>query len=103
MVARGSKPFLELKELILGYTPSNCRVYEFEEGCMPNLEMLVVYCGDEGKHLIGIEHLKKLKEVQYIGTSEPIEKLEQILRPVEQLNNTLDVSKRIMIKVSFDW
>uniref|UniRef100_A0A0D9XVF2 AAA+ ATPase domain-containing protein n=1 Tax=Leersia perrieri TaxID=77586 RepID=A0A0D9XVF2_9ORYZ len=103
MVACSSKPFLELKELILGYTASNCRVYEFVEGSMPNLEMLVVYYGDQGKQIVGIEHLKKLKEVQYIGTSEPIEKLKQILRPVEQLNDKLDVSKRIMIKVSYDW
>uniref|UniRef100_A0A0E0MK36 Uncharacterized protein n=1 Tax=Oryza punctata TaxID=4537 RepID=A0A0E0MK36_ORYPU len=98
MVARSSQRFRELKELILGYTASNCGVYEFEEGSMPNVEMLVVCFGDQGKKIVGIEHLKRLKEAQFSGASNL---LEHVLAPVEQLNNKRDVSQRIAIKVSY--
>lgn len=100
MVVHSSQHFRELKELILGYTPSSCDVYEFEEGSMPNVERLVVYFGDQTKKIVGIEHFKKLKEVEYIGSKD---NLRPVLEPVEQMNNKRDVSQRITIKVRYDW
>ncbi|KAM3253766.1 hypothetical protein ACQJBY_047707 [Aegilops geniculata] len=67
MVARSSQPFLELKELTLGYSPEVPPVYIFEEGSMPKLETLVLNYGDQWKKMEGIEHLTNLKEVQMGG------------------------------------
>ncbi|XP_037439174.1 disease resistance protein Pik-2-like [Triticum dicoccoides] len=64
MVACNSQSFPELKELTLGYSPEVPPNYIFEEGCMPKLETLVLNFGDQGKTIVGIEHLTNLREVQ---------------------------------------
>ncbi|KAM3271635.1 hypothetical protein ACQJBY_042066 [Aegilops geniculata] len=64
MVACNSQSFPELKELTLGYSPEVPPSYIFEEGSMPKLETLVLNFGDQGKTIVGIEHLTNLREVQ---------------------------------------
>lgn len=41
---------------------------------MSNLEMLAVYFGDQPKEILGMEHLTNLKEVQYNGWRDKLER-----------------------------
>jgi disease resistance protein RPM1 len=99
MVVGSNQPFPELKELNLRYAhggiPSG---YRFEEGSMPKLEKLVVQFGDQGKSLVGVEHMTSLKEVQYIGhrvmLKDAVEKLEEI-------NMNRDALKKIAGRLTY--
>ncbi|CAO2189962.1 unnamed protein product [Urochloa humidicola] len=90
MVARSSQSFPELKELTLGYSPEVPQVYIFEEGSMPNLEMLAMYFGDQPKKIVGIEHLTNLKDVRGNGCRDY---LKCALDQVRELNKKRDVSE----------
>ncbi|XP_047078320.1 disease resistance protein Pik-2-like [Lolium rigidum] len=70
LVARTTHKFPALKELRVSCPYEFPSVFSFEEGSMTKLEMLELQFSDCEKSIEGVEHLKKLKEVQLTGSKD---------------------------------
>ncbi|TVU11795.1 hypothetical protein EJB05_45399, partial [Eragrostis curvula] len=99
MVATSSQSLSKLKELTLGYSPEVPEVYMFQENSMPKLEKLVVNFGDQVKKIVGIEHLKNLKEVQYNGNRN---KMKDAVDQLEELIKEQRMSNKITVQVTYE-
>ncbi|XP_037416274.1 disease resistance protein Pik-2-like [Triticum dicoccoides] len=101
IVFGSTQSFPELKELTLNYSPEVPEVYQFKQGSMPKLETLEVHFGDQEKKVDGIQHLTKLKEVQYSG----VKANKGLILAVEELNEENDrrhESEQFKIRVRYD-
>lgn len=67
LVARTAHNFPALKEMRVSCHNEFPSVFSFQEGSMTKLETLELNFYDNQKSIEGVEHLKKLKEVQLIG------------------------------------
>ncbi|XP_037419339.1 disease resistance protein Pik-2-like [Triticum dicoccoides] len=69
LVVCNKHKFPALKDMIVDSSRQYPEVYKFEEGSMTELEKLTVSFDKwESKRIVGVEHLKKLKEVKLTGT-----------------------------------
>jgi disease resistance protein RPM1 len=68
LVARTAHNFPALKEMRVSCVTNFPRVFSFEQGSMTELETLEVEFCVHQKSIEGVEHLKKLKEVQLHGS-----------------------------------
>lgn len=68
LVARTAHNFPALKEMRVTCWNHFPRVFVFEQGSMTKLETLQLNFSDKQKSIEGVEHLKKLKEVQLTGS-----------------------------------
>jgi disease resistance protein RPM1 len=67
LVARTSHNFPALEEMRVTCYTAFPRVIRFEQGSMEKLKTLEVNFGDHERSILGIEHLRNLKEVQLAG------------------------------------
>ncbi|TVU41765.1 hypothetical protein EJB05_15312, partial [Eragrostis curvula] len=67
LVARAKHRFPELTDLYVASNYETPNVIRFEEGTMAKLETLLFNFTDKEKSIVGIEHLKSLKEVHLWG------------------------------------
>ncbi|KAJ1261721.1 hypothetical protein BS78_09G052700 [Paspalum vaginatum] len=94
------QPLPKLEELVLGYSPETPLAYVFKEGCMPKLKTLGLHFGDQGKDIVGIKHLKNLKEVQCDGSKSHFK---GALAQVEELNKKKErESEQITVTARYD-
>ncbi|GJN24671.1 hypothetical protein PR202_gb12425 [Eleusine coracana subsp. coracana] len=67
LVARNKHRFPELTNLYVACNYETPNVIRFEEGSMAKLETLLFNFTNQEKSIVGIEHLKNLKEVHLWG------------------------------------
>ncbi|KAM0911688.1 hypothetical protein ACQ4PT_013300 [Festuca glaucescens] len=70
LVARTAHNFPELKEMRVRCFTGSPSVFSFEDGSMRKLETLELNFSRHQKSIEGVEHLKKLKEVQLRGSKD---------------------------------
>ncbi|KAM0852465.1 hypothetical protein ACQ4PT_051734 [Festuca glaucescens] len=91
LVARTAHNFPALKEMRVSCHNEFPSVFSFQEGSMTKLETLELNFYDNQKSIEGVEHFKKLKEVQHIGW-----KNNSAINQVAELRDELDTMNAVL-------
>lgn len=100
LVVRDTQIFPVLTDLTVVNPPGIPEVYEFEKGCMPKLEMLLLDFADYEQKIVGVEHLTNLKEAQFTGQKEN-KSLKLALEELKKENQRRDESNHFTVKVRY--